>query len=249
MIFRWSLWGNKHENCEMLRYSIKSFLKWFGKNHQYIVFTDDKTFVSKHLPELIDVRQFPNDRNTLFNIQSRATWLKWCPNSRLDISQTEFYIDSDVFLLKHPTEVYTFLSNEKYKFAVLDEFKGERWQHGALKNKSLPDTPFINAGFFIQKASYDITPELLNEYYWWKENIKEEEQTHHDEQGCLAIALAKYLFNNELYIFPKDKYPLISNDQNANKENIDDVTLFHSTYPDHPAFYKYRPFLSQILNE
>src|SRR5688572_26635154 len=149
MIFRWALWGIKQDNCEMIRYSIESFRKWFGKDQQYIVFTDDRNLVSKQLAGLADVHQFPNDKNTLFNIQSKATWLKWCPNSRLDINQTEFYIDSDVFLLKYPTEVFSFLSNEKQKFAVLDEFKGESWQHGAMKKKALPETPFINAGFFI----------------------------------------------------------------------------------------------------
>ena len=152
MIFRWTLWGIKQDNCEMLRYSIESFRKWFGKDHQYIVFTDDKSLVSRHLAGLADVRQFPNDKNTLFNIQSKATWLKWCPNSRLDINQTEFYIDSDVFLLKYPAEVSSFLSNEKQKFAVLDEFKGESWQHGAMKKKSLPRTSIYQRRFLYSKS-------------------------------------------------------------------------------------------------
>lgn len=249
MIFRWSIWGEKVNNSVMLSYSISSFRKWFGIGHSYIVYTDDRDFVYKQINSLAEVFQFPNDENTLFNIYSKATWLKWCPNSRLDINQTEFYIDSDVFLLKYPVEIVSFLNSDKLKFAILDEFKGESWQHGSMKRKALPSTPFVNAGLFIQKTSFDITPELLSEFYWWKENIKKVEQTHHDEQGALAIALTKYLLNDEVLILPKEKYALISNEQNADIENLDDITLFHSTYPDHPAFYKFLPLISKILKK
>lgn len=278
MIFRWSLWGkHKIKSHELLYYSIASFRKQFGKEHRYIVYTDDVSSIPQRIKTLAKVRQFPNDNKTLFvvilnvlsglllrkhydqsthsqvpvlfNVQSKATWLKWCPNSRIDINETEFFIDSDVFLLKYPDELDAFLSNQQMKFAIMDEFKGQSWQHGAMQRRASSRTPFVNAGFFIQKAKYDITPDLLREFDWWKNNIKKKEQTHHDEQGALAIALTKYLLNNELYILPKDKYILIGENENTDKENLDGITLLHAVYPDHPAFYKFKNCLDKILNE
>src|SRR3989338_5707213 len=154
----------------------------------------------------------------------------------MDISETEFYIDSDVFLLKYPEEVDDFIKNPKLKFVILDEFKGQSWQHGAMHKKGVKEAPFVNAGFFIQKAGYSISDDLLKEKKWWEENISKEEQKHHDEQGCLAISLSTYLKNGELYIFPKDKYMLIGPNENKNIESLEDVTMFHAVYPHHPDF-------------
>ncbi|MFH1789826.1 MAG: hypothetical protein ABH832_02040, partial [bacterium] len=126
MIFRWSIWGSHtSKNIELLRYSILSFKKQFGNNHKYIIYTDNKEYVSKYFTESVDVRQFPIDKGLLFCVTSKATWMKWCPASRIDINQTEFYIDSDVFLLKYPKEIDYFLSNPKKKFAIMDEFFGQ----------------------------------------------------------------------------------------------------------------------------
>ena len=153
----------------------------------------------------------------------------------------------DVFLLRYPKEVDTFLSNSKLKFAILDEFRGQPYQHGVMHKKATSDTPFVNAGFFIQKAGSDISKNLVRELYWWQENVKDEERTHHDEQGALAIALTKYLMSGELFIFPKEKYMQISETSNPDIENLDDVTLFHATYPTHPAFYKFKHILDEAL--
>lgn len=249
MIFRWSIWGSQaSKNIELLRYSIATFKKQFGGNHQYIVYTDNIEFVSEFLDETIDTRLFPEEKDSLFCVASKATWLKWCPSSRLDISQTEFYIDSDVFLLKYPKEIDEFLSNPNTKFAIMDEFFGESWQHGAMQKKGIKDAPFVNAGFFVQKAGHDISKELVKEFEWWQENVKSEEQTHHDEQGALAIALKKYFIDGELYIFPKKTYMIIGENENTSISSLDDITLFHAVYPNHPAFYKFKNFIDGILN-
>ncbi len=248
MIFRWSIWGEHvSKNIELLRYSIFSFKNQFNSNHQYIVYTDNPSFVSKHLKTGIDIRRFPLKPNLRFCVTSKVTWWKWCPSPRLDIGQDEFYIDSDVFLLKYPEEIDVFLSDTGLKFAILDEFRGQPYQHGAMHRKATPDTPFVNAGFFIQKAGNDISEDLVRELDWWQENVKDEEQTHHDEQGALAVALTKYLAKGELYIFPKEKYMQISETSNPDIENLDDVTLFHATYPTHPAFYRFKHILDEIL--
>ncbi|MEK7506924.1 MAG: hypothetical protein AAB585_00040 [Patescibacteria group bacterium] len=250
MIFRWSIW-EEHvlKNIELLRYSIFSFKKQFGSDHQYIVYADNPDFVLKQLDAEIGVRRFPPKTDSRFCVASKTTWLKWCPSPRLDIKQNEFYIDSDVFLLKYPEEVDAFLSNPKMKFAILDEFWGQPYQHGVMHKKATSDTPFVNAGFFIQKAGSDISDDLVKELGWWQENIKDDEQTHHDEQGALAMALTKYLVNRELFIFPKEKYMQISETSNSRIENLDKVTLFHATYPTHPAFYKFKHILDEILYE
>lgn len=248
MIFRWSIWGNHiSKNIELLRYSVLTFKKQFGAEHKYIVYTDNVDYVSEHLDPSIDVRQFSTGGESLFCVLSKATWMKWCPASRLDINQTEFYIDSDVFLLKYPKEIDSFLANDKQKFAIMDEYFGQPWQHGAMSRKATTETPFVNAGLFIQKAGCDISPNLIKEYEWWKNNIKSSEQTHHDEQGALAIALTENMTNGELYVFPKDKYMLIGENENTDINNLDDITLFHAVYPEHPAFYKFKEYLDNLL--
>ena len=248
MIFRWSIWGNnKSKNLELLRYSILSFRKQFGENHSYLLYTDSSGELANEFSNIVQVLDFNSTNKDIYNIQSKATWMKWCPTARMDISQTEFYVDSDVFLLKYPIEVDEFLNNPKLKFGIMDEYNGQSWQHGAMQRKSYSDTPFANAGFFVQKAGFSISEDLLRELDWWKKNIPEDQQTHHDEQGALAIALTKYLRNDELYIFPKDKYMLIGPNENKDIKNLENVTLFHAVYPDHPAFYNFKSFLDKIL--
>lgn len=249
MIFRWSIWGsNKEKSLELLKYSVLSFKKQFGKNHRYIIYTDSSNELVNqfsNIAEVLDFKEFKNE----CDIDSITTWRKWCPTARIDISETEFYVDSDVFLLKYPKEVDEFINNPKLKFGILDEFNGQSWQHGAMQKKGVKEAPFVNAGFFVQKAGYSISDDLLKEKRWWEENISKEEQGHHDEQGCLAIALTKYLKNGELYIFPKDKYMLIGPNENKNIKSLGNVVMFHAVYPDHPAFYKFKDVLDRVLYE
>ncbi len=248
MIFRWSIWGDHiSKNIELLRYSILSFKKQFGDKNQYIVYTDDAHQVAAALNLDVDVRQFPEQRDSMFSVSSRATWMKWCPAPRLDVNQTEFYIDSDVFLLKYPKEVEMFLSDEHKGFAILDEYFGQSWQHGAMASKATEKTPFVNAGFFVQKAGFDITQSLITEFTWWKDNVVSEEQTHHDEQGALAIALTEYQESGKLFVLPKDKYMLIGPNENKDIKNLENITMFHAVYPDHPAFYKFKNYLDDLL--
>lgn len=248
MIFRWSIWGQHAlENLELLQYSVASFKKQFGDEHRYIVYTDNTHSVSQCLTTEAEVKRYPNENGLVFCTNSKATWRKWCPSPRLDITEHEIYVDSDVFLLKYPMEIDAFLSNPKQKFAILDEFLGKPYQHGVMSKKASTRTPFVNAGLFIQKAGHDITDELRKEFSWWKNNIQKKEHTHHDEQGALALALEKYSLNDELFVLPKDRYMLISETSNPGIENINHITLLHATYPTHPAFYKFKFFLDSLL--
>lgn len=245
MIFRWSIWGdNKEKSLELLEYSILSFKKYFGDN-RYVVFTDQVDQVFNKLGKTAEIVEYSKDDK--FNINSKATWKKWCPKVRLNIDEHEIYVDSDVFLVNYPTEIFNFLEDKKYKFAILDEFKGQSWQHGAMHNRATDKTPFVNAGLFIQKIGCDISSNLDNEFEWWKKNIKINNQTHHDEQGALAVSLIPYVASGELFILPKNKYLLIGENENTDIDTIENITLFHAVYPNHPAFYKFRNALDKIL--
>lgn len=129
----------------------------------------------------------------------------------------------------------------------MDEFLGQSYQHGAMQKRSTPDTPYVNAGLFIQKAGNDISRDLAKEFEWWRKHISPDEQTHHDEQGALAVALTQYFMKGEVCVLPKEKYMIISETSNANIENLETATLFHATFPSHPAFYKFQHVLDEIL--
>lgn len=249
MILKWSTWGmNKKQNAELLRCSILTFKHHFGNEHDYVVCTDDSSIIKQDIGGIARIIDFNMAGKSTFNIESKATWKKWCPRVRLDVNQTEVYIDSDVFLLKYPAEIEYAIADTKIKFAILDEFSGEPWQHGSMKRKSTANTPFVNAGLFVQKKGCDISQDLEREFLWWKENTPLTEQTHHDEQGALAIALTPYHLAGELCILPKDKYMLIGPNENKDIERLDSVTLFHAVYPEHPAFYKFKFHLNKMLN-
>jgi hypothetical protein len=249
MIFRWTLWGmHKVESVELLKYSIMSFKHHFGDAHEYVIGTDNVESLKEKIGEIARIIDFNEDGPSIYDIQTKATWKKWCPRVKIDNSKTEIYVDSDVFLLKYPKEFDDIINNPKIKFAIMDEFFGQPWQHGAMQRKATKDTPFVNAGLFIQKAGVTIENELLSELKWWSENIPKEEQTHHDEQGALAIALTPYFLKGELAILPKDRYMLIGPNENKDIENLNNVTMFHAVYPEHPAFYKFKQNLDDMFN-
>lgn len=250
MTFRWALWGiHEVKSIELLRYSIESFKHHFGSAHEYIVCTDNIASLEKKVGDIAIIIDFSGNGESIYNIETKATWRKWCPRVKIDNKNTEIYIDSDVFLLKYPKEFDEIINNSKIKFAIMDEYFGQPWQHGAMQRKATKDTPFINAGLFIQKAGFSIESELEAELKWWSENISKEKQTHHDEQGSLAIALTPYFLSGELAILPKDKYMLIGPNENNNIENLDNVTMFHAVYPKHPAFYKFKKSLDDMLSD
>lgn len=249
MIFRWSIWGTyKNQNAELLKWSILTFKHHFGNEHNYFVCTDNSDVIGEAIGGIASIIDFNMEGNSIYNIESKATWKKWCPRVRLDVNQTEVYIDSDVFLLQYPFEIESAIADTKIKFAILDEFLGQSWQHGSMKIKSNANTPFVNAGLFIQKKGCDISQDLEREFLWWKKNISLSEQTHHDEQGALAVALKPYHLAGELCILPKNKYMLIGPNENKDIESLDSVTLFHAVYPGHPAFYKFKFHLNKMLN-
>lgn len=63
------------------------------------------------------------------------------------------------------------------------------------------------------------------------------------------VALTKYFERGELFIFPKEKYAIISETSNVDLDNLDGMTLFHATYPTHPAFYKFKHVLDELIGK
>ena len=86
MIFRWSIWcQNKEKNLELLKYSVLSFKKQFGKNHRYIIYTDSPHELVDKLGNIAEVVDF-NSSNNEYGVDSITTWRKWRPTARINIS-------------------------------------------------------------------------------------------------------------------------------------------------------------------
>ena len=155
MIFRWSFWGTHlANNAELLKCSVLTFKQHFGNGHDYVVCTDNTNIVEEIVGGIASVIDFNQGGKSIYDIESKATWKKWCPKVRLDINKTEIYIDSDVFLLKFPSEIEQLIADPKIKFAIMDEFCGQPWQHGAMKNKITDSTPFVNCILRANKSTY-----------------------------------------------------------------------------------------------
>src|SRR3989338_7685656 len=131
MIFRWTLWG-ENKNLDMLKYSIDSFVACFGKSHRYILYTDNVKEIDISFIGDLEIYNFNESENNIFNIESKATWKKWYPKPRIDIKQTEVYVDSDVFMVEYPKELDEFIKNDKNKLAILVLCSGFASHHVAL---------------------------------------------------------------------------------------------------------------------
>jgi len=236
MIFRGSIWGDIDSSKEMLEYSIQSFQHYFGWDHKYVVATDKP----HKLADIEGIRILPFTSEDLFGVDSHTTWRKWAPMARLDITQDEIYVDADVFMVNNPIEIHRFLADERFGFGILGEHDPQPWQHGVMQDVAFPETPFVNAGFFVQKSGYSISEELISQYRWWLENIPVKERQKHDEQGAIAIALTEAYKNGQVHVFTKERFKLIGVPEVDSFDNLDGLELIHATYPTHPAFYKFK---------
>src|SRR5690349_11168833 len=104
MLFRWSIWGDKPRTLEMLRYSIATFRATFGGCAEYRVYTDEPLEVATAVGDLASTLAYDEHPTVTFDVDSPATWRKWCPAVRVTEHQTEVYVDSDVFIVGDPVE-------------------------------------------------------------------------------------------------------------------------------------------------
>ncbi|MEQ1935514.1 MAG: hypothetical protein ABL962_16770 [Fimbriimonadaceae bacterium] len=231
----------------LLNYSIATFMRFFGEGSRYVVFTDDIPFVSSALCVRAEVRSFSNHVSSRFNTVA-STWRKWAPLARLETGVPEFRIDLDMFLLKPPTELFDFcngLDAEK-KFLITTEEWKEDWPYGNFASSLHRDLAPINAGLVGQKPGADISCGLERAYDWWVEQVGERDVKYHDEQGAVAKALEAFMLRGEVTLLPSAKYRIVCPINESSVTNINDLTLLHATYPDHPAFYKYLPLIKEV---
>src|SRR5262245_43288907 len=105
VLFRWALWEPTHELVFMLSHSVASFRWAFGETPRYVVFTENPAFVRAHMLgefEVLAVDALP--LNPRFR-DTRCTWRKWAPATRMDLSVTEFRVDADIFMLRRTGDI------------------------------------------------------------------------------------------------------------------------------------------------
>lgn len=245
MLFRWSIWGEKRNGLEMLRHSVGTFRACFGTSARYVVYTDEPKDVGATHCGIAEVRGYDEHPDPYFNIASKATWRKWSPGVRLTETETEVYVDSDVFVVGEPEELRRFCAGAPGdRFLAMQESQGARWCFGRLEPRVPPDAPFINAGLIGQQPRADLTEDLMNQYVWWRDNVPPDLATFHDEQGAVVAALARHLVAGLVDLLPQDRYRIVSPRSNAHLDNLEGTALIHATYPDHPAFGRFRSYIT-----
>jgi hypothetical protein len=216
---------------------------------RYIVHTDEPSEIRLLLGDSIEVRGYTESGPVLFDDSAKATWKKWCPTPRLDPSCTEFYVDSDVFLVDDPSELRRFgAGDSRQSFLAFQEAPGSRHKVGLFSPRILGGIPPVNTGFLGQRPGADITRELLAEYQWWREHIPPEIRESHDDQGAVVAILARYYLIGLVELLPQDRYCIISPVSNCDKVDLENVVAVHATYSHHPAFRRFRRNIEMYMS-
>jgi|GEM_PF-1786005 len=247
MLIRWSIWGSAaSESLELLGVSVAGFRKQFGRRARYLVSTDAPNPVHAHLGRGVEVQAYSDAANPAFRVFGETTWAKWCPGARLAPGETEMLVDSDVFLLARPTEIFDAIAaSERYHYCVLREYRGARVQRGRFAARVPAFMPYINAGFFVQTPAADISEALLAEFDWWQASVAPQQATFHDEQGALAAALAGAFRAGRVVRLPKDRYRIVSPRSNKRLRSLQGTVLLHATWPAHPAYHQFKSYIDR----
>jgi hypothetical protein len=250
IIFRWSIWGDKRPVLELLSYSINTFKHAFRNTARYVVCTDEPAALALAIDTGVDVLPYDSVPRPLFSIDSRATWKKWCPTPRLDSTSIEFYVDSDVFLVGEPVELRRFISAPSGPpYLALREAPGSPHKVGRFSSRILEGIPPINTGFLGQRAGFNITKELLDEFRWWEENIPKEQRESHDDQGAVVAILSRYYLIGLLELLPQERYMVVSPTSNRHVQQLKGVAAIHTTHSNHPGFERFRRQINEYLQE
>ncbi len=246
----------------MLSHSVGTFKHFFGSEAEYVVCTDEPELVSQQMATAATVVDF-NVPGAEFQ-DSRATWMKWTPRVRYDPTATEFYVDSDIFLLSEPTELREFIAGDGNDYLVSQEQFNETWPYGAFglriedelapnaspeiqetKPYLRPENGFapINAGLLGQRAGCDLTDRFREEYRWWHDHVETHEVEYHDEQGAVMWLLRPHVREGRVKLLDPMRYRVVCPNNEVPVETVDGIVAMHSTYPDRPAYHK---FLSEI---
>lgn len=244
LIFRWSVWGHKQDIIDMLRLSVGTFRRFFGSEARYVVGTDEPGEIRAVVPDSVEVLAHDAFGRSPFDIEGAATWRKWCPAPRLAVDSTEFYVDTDVFLLEDPIELRQFHAGEsRCNYLVMQE-AGSRFWIGRFGPRIFPGIPPVNTGFLGQRVGTDITKDLTAELHWWLDNVPPNDRLFHDDQGAVVAILARQYLFKQVQLLPRDRYRIVNPRITAELTNLDGITAIHTTMR-HGAFHRYRDDIAQ----
>lgn len=244
VVFRWALWNASPESIEMLSHSIGTFRHWFGDQPTYLVYTDAPDLVTERIrvPSTI----LPMNTTGAEYLDERATWLKWAPRFRHDITATEIRVDSDIFLVADPTELRSFIEGDGPDIVVTMEEFTQLWPYGNFGPR-LPEqfTP-INAGLLGQRAHTDLSSEIRDAYRWWNEFVRSNELKYHDEQGGIALILQSLIADGRVQLLDPKRYRVVCPLNDPPVQSLDGLVGLHATYPEHPAYHKFIDEISAL---
>lgn len=215
---------------------------------RFVVYTDEPGAVAAALSGAAEVCGYDEHPNPRLDVDSKATWRKWCPAVRLTVSETEVYVDSDIFVVGEPAELRRFCAGGSGdRFLAMQESEGARWCFGRLEPRVPADSPFINAGLIGQQPQADLTEDLTVQYEWWRASVPPVLATFHDEQGAVVAALARYVAAGRVDLLARDRYRIVSPRSNADLEDLGDTALIHATHPGHPAYARFRTHIENFI--
>jgi hypothetical protein len=244
VVFRWALWRPNPPALEMLSHSIGTFRHWFGAEADYVVYADDVPAVQADLRVPAEV--LPMDRPGAEFFDDRATWKKWAPAFRHDPARTELRIDSDIFLVDDPVELREFIAGDGHDYVVTCEEFTERWPYGNFGGTLADGFTPINAGLFGQRAGADLSAAMRDAYRRWLAMLDGTEVKYHDEQGALAAILQDLITGGRARVLDPARYRVVCPLNDPPVERLDGIVGLHATYPDHPAFHRFRPEIAAL---
>lgn len=245
-ILRWSLWGPRARNMiPMLRDSILSFRRYFGRTAEYVVFTDRPDIFHPDVSPLATIIPYDSVPSCSYNCEGVAPWKKWAPTARWAPGKAEILVDADVFCVGYPAELIEFCETSGDAVCTLQETSPEWWCYGVFRNHLASTISRVNAGLVAQQSGANIQGQLEALYSWWQSSTVEGERTPHDEQGAVAVILREAEKRNRAFLLPLDRYLLLSPRSNSDVKSLDGYAIIHTTYPDHPYYHRFRHVIAR----
>ncbi len=244
MTFRWAQWNPSADSVEMLSNSIGTFRHFFGDTPEYVVYADDPRFVAAHLRVDAAVRDMTVPGGEY--LDPRATWMKWAPRFRHDSAAIEMRVDSDIFLVDEPVELRAFIAGDGHDYVVTMEEFTELWVYGNFGPRLPPGFTPINAGFFGQRPAADLSEPMGAAYRWWTDHVRDDDVKYHDEQGALAFILQDLIANGRVLLLDPARYRVVCPLNDPPVEHLGGIVGLHATYPEHPAYHRFRAEISRI---
>ena len=244
MTFRWAQWNPSSDSVEMLSHSIGTFRHYFGDTPEYVVYADNPQFVAANLLIDADVLDMKVPGGEYLN--PKATWMKWAPRFRHDPTAIEMRVDSDIFLVGEPNELHEFIAGDGHDYAVTMEEFTELWVYGNFGPRLPTSFAPINAGFFGQGPAADLSDLMRAAYVWWAGHVRDEDVKYHDEQGALAFVLQDLITAGRVLLLDPTRYRVVCPLNDPPVEDLGDIVCLHATYPEHPAYHRFRAEIAQI---